>query len=128
MSEISVKEEERAIRLINEYYEGDPLPEGMPIDVLQEKMPGVNVKHLLDVLKSHKMVTVNIPYLNFKEYVQQTNKCASYFEDKKRETSRRRSDRAHEWMIAVFTSLAGALISKPLWDFLTPLFSRLFQR
>lgn len=36
----------------------------------------------------------------------------------------KRADRMHNWKIAIFSALAGALLSEPLWVILKALFSR----
>lgn len=38
------------------------------------------------------------------------------------EKSEKRRDHIHDWKIAVFSALAGALLSQPMWDFLRWLF------
>lgn len=39
-----------------------------------------------------------------------------YLEQKKRNDRTERKDRQHDWNIALFSLIAGALLSRPLWE------------
>lgn len=45
-----------------------------------------------------------------------TDEGRTYLKYTHRQVRERRSDRLHDWIIAVFSILAGALLSRPIWE------------
>ena len=47
-----------------------------------------------------------------------TDSGLSYFEKEEDDAAKTKEIFAHEWKIAIFSTVAGAVLSKPLWTFL----------
>lgn len=115
--------ESRAVKIINEYYDnrgsGD---DDISADYLRDNMPDVDVDHLVDVLVAKGIIKHEAVSLSSDKGIIRLAPCITYFEDKAEAASKTRADRTHDWLIAIFSAMAGALISEPLWSLIHSLF------
>ena len=122
---IDIKTEEKAIRVINDYYEKRETPNSfINSTYLEINMPDIDTQQLINVLVAHGYITYgrtrDIDFV----HIERLPKCITYFEDKAKAASDKKSERLHDWLIAIFTALGGALLSKPLWDLINLLFRK----
>jgi len=120
---IDIKTEEKAIRVINDYYEKLKTPRSfINSTYLEINMPDVNAQQLIDVLVAHGYITYGRTRDVDFVHIERLPKCVTYFEDKTKMAADKKVERLHDWLIAIFTAFAGALLSKPLWDLISFLF------
>lgn len=112
---ISETLEAEAVRAINEQCKANQREVYITADFLQKEFPDVDPNHLITFLVGRNLIEYRSSGLESGKNYIRLNKCITYFEDKARQEKEKRSDRAHDWLIAVFSALAGALLSKPLW-------------
>ena len=124
---ISQKTEEEAIRLINKAFENKKPGTFFTKRYFETTMPDVDAQKLVDVLVAHGYITYGKTWDNDHVHIERQPKCITYFEDKEKAASEKRSERLHDWLIAIFSAfvgaLGGALASEPLWRFIHGLFS-----
>lgn len=57
-----------------------------------------------------------------------TSMGCAYFETQADAEDKSRKEKIHDWMIAVFTAIAGALLSEPLWALLRMVYQAITKR
>lgn len=90
-----------------------------PLYLAKKGLPeGTDPIQVIEVLRSMGYITYT-KERNGKIYdIRPTDVGIHYFETTEDEKAERKKIFAHEWKIAVFSALAGALLSQPLWSFI----------
>lgn len=128
MSNISEKTEAAAVREINELYDANPHGTTFTVEFFRDKFPEADPQHLISFLEARKLIGFRSAYLDGTRHYIRLDKCVTYFEDKARQAAEKRSDRRHDWLIAIFSGLAGAFLSKPLWGVLESIWAMFISR
>lgn len=103
---IRLSKEER--KLLNKFSKFD-----IQFDKLDEKNRSrakrLQSLNLIQILGREVSVSKTLYFCKIRE------RGVSYLRYINDESAKSRKDRAHDWKIAVFTAIAGALLSKPIW-------------
>lgn len=102
------------------------------LDFERTKSPGVSIsstylsinglpkkadaKQTVEVLRSMGFVTYTKGPDGEIDNIQPTDSGLHYFETDADENAKTQKEFLHEWAIAIFSAIAGALLSRPLWD------------
>lgn len=103
--------------------------------LLMHGIPEDMLEGVISELRHKKLITLEPGKKDGKdvEIIQLTDKGENYFTDKEaqlqkqheievKELEKEKRQFAHDWKIAIFSSLSGALLSKPIWDIIDFLF------
>lgn len=117
------------MRAIIDFYDTCPdpnmhyiTPEYLPHHGLPES---VDPDRVVDVLSAMGYITAKRPPRETDRRITLTNAGICYFESQADQRAERRSRRLHEWLIAIFSALAGAIASEPVWRLLRFVWSHL---
>lgn len=113
MKALSKKNRDKAMRYIIDYYSANQknhyiMPESLIISGTFKK--GTDVNQIVSILKSMGLIT-----LKDHNMIVLTDAGRCYFENQIDTESAIRKEHAHNWLIAVFSAIAGAFASEPLW-------------
>ena len=113
------------MRIILDFYQTENQNRSIGLEYIRHAgLPGnADVKTVIDVLKSMELIT----YERWKDgtihSIAPSESGKSYFEREEDEKAKRKETFRHDWKIALFSALAGALASEPLWKVLNYLAS-----
>lgn len=83
----------------------------------------VNVDEVIDVLRSMGYLDILHMPATGEPYIHLTGKGRCYFEQQADDAAATRKKYLHDWGIAIFTAVAGAFLSRPLWNILDSVIS-----
>ena len=125
---ISDQLEAEAVKAINDLCNANGREAIFSPAFLQDKFPAEDPNRLIAFLEARKLIEYRSSGLDNVRTYRRLDKCVTYFEDKARQAAEKRSDRRHDWLIAVFSALAGAFLSKPLWGVLENIWTMVSPR
>lgn len=76
----------------------------------------------VEVLHSMGYIAFRRTRDNKGSYIVLTDRGRSYFEEQSDERAQIRKQQRHDWLIAIFSALAGALASEPIWNLIHSIF------
>lgn len=113
------------MRIILDFYQTENQKRSIGLEYIKHVgLPGnADAKTVIDVLKSMGLIT----YEQWKDgtihSIAPSERGISYFEREEDEKAERRKTFSHDWKIALFSAIAGAFVSEPLWKGLNYLMS-----
>ena len=125
---ISDQLEAEAVKAINDLCNANGREAIFSPAFLQDKFPAEDPNRLIAFLEARKLIECRPSGFGDVKTYRRLDKCVTYFEDKARQAAEKRSDRRHDWLIAVFSALAGAFLSKPLWGVLENIWTMVSPR
>lgn len=117
-SVIAKKYRDEAMRKIIEYYSQNSASSHFITKrflELQDEFNGVDCEQLLLYLEAKGLVEYRHEYGPSEKTIRLTKQGRCYFEDQQEIDERRTKQFKHDWKIAIFSAIAGALASEPLW-------------
>lgn len=124
---VSEKTQDSAMREIISYYDRFPTGHGMTAKQLcnakvctPDQLPRlINVLSAQELIACKDCTTSNGEKITI---IKLRTDGIKYFEEKAARQKQTRKNHMHDWLIAIFSALAGAFLSKPLWELLAVLF------
>lgn len=119
MTEISKKNRDIAMRAIVDFYQNKKpydgsfispdylYHHGLPAEI--DAMQTARVLEGLGLIELKKHPTLDTYAISLRP------KGRCYFEAERDEHREKRKDRLHDWALALFSAIAGALLSEPVW-------------
>lgn len=121
---ISDRLEAEVVKAINDLCDSNQREALFTESFLKEKFPEEDPKRLIAFLEARGLISYRSSGLDNIRTYRRLDKCITYFEDKARQEAEKRADRTHDWLIAVFSALAGAFLSRPLWEILENIWAK----
>ena len=122
MEKVSRRHRDIAMKAIIDYYSTCPDPNTHYITPKYLTHHGlaasIDPERVVDVLSAMGYISAKCPPMEKQRKITLTNAGICYFENQADQRAERRSRRLHDWLIAIFSAMAGAIASEPLWRFL----------
>ena len=125
---ISDQLEAEAVKVINDLCDANGREALFSADYIQKKLPTEDPNRMIAFLEARKLIECRPSGFGDVKTYRRLDKCVTYFEDKARQAAEKRADRRHDWLIAIFSALAGAFLSKPLWGVLENIWTMFVSR
>lgn len=126
------KTRDTTMRIILDFYREKEPGNSISLEYIKHKgLPeNADAKAVVEVLNSMGLIA----YEKWKDgtihNIVPSESGMSYFEREEDEKAKRKEAFSHDWKIAIFSALAGAIVSKPLWrgiDYLWSIVQSLLQ-
>lgn len=114
---VQKKTRDAAMRIILDFYQAENQRRSIGLEYIEHiGLPGnADARTVIEVLSSMGLIT----YEKWKDgtihSIAPSESGKSYFEREEDEKAKRKELFHHDWKIALFSTLAGALASEPLW-------------
>ena len=115
---VSKRTQINVMKCIVEFYDNAPSDRYIAKEYLISKK-ACKAKDLQSVMRwliGSELIIYHKDYPNSPAAIKLSPKGMAYLEDQAEKKKERRKQNLHNWKIAIFTAIAGALLSKPIWD------------